>query len=706
MMLDDPEYDELEELVDEENDEENNENKGSYVYKPSGGPNSETERPSKRRKVSKPKSSGDDEPLPLAHLLLDGEESIDSVKLRYATYQHFWSKQEKEIQKILHNADEKIRQEITDFIVTVSPESCDGRVPTGLITVGPNVSSLVRLLQRLNQHLNIEKPGNHVVVLESGDAPNLKTALKNIIRIAITATEGNDGYQASLKDTKGPRMLPYDLELLHRFVKRNKLQNVIIAFRDSEAFDPAILADLVSLLHSWLDRVPFMLLFGIATSADLFEKRLSRSTVGQLQGRRFEVQDSEDSIDLIFQMTQKGPHRPTLWLGHTLSNALLEKSKDYFQSPESFGRGVKYAYMSHFFANPLTILLSDSPLPKEPQPEFCEAIRNLPSFRRYCERLLDDNAPKKVHRLLNDDGYLVQESKKNVQVGQDRMNNLFRSVDVILTVISAVKLPKSVSRQDLSLRALSGELVDSNIFQDILTAIKKMDSDVFQDVFDTLPIELADSEELVSLREELQELLKNKEGTEPLRSEYDDKRSTVQTAVIGRRVKLNKGKKELSKEDVEYTNIINHLHDISKAYFTDSFVNPRELFMNEVFLYDLKNPVKDVFNPKPRYAIERALSSPFDYLVSNSGEASGPSSLQPTTAILYQLYLDSGALVNVYDLWRAFNTMMGGEDEEDSDERMVLVHFSRALSELKAMGMVKFSRKKVDHITKSAWKGL
>lgn len=37
-------------------------------------------------------------------------------------------------------------------------------------------------------------------MLESGDAPNLKTTLKNIIRFAITNTEGNDGYQSSLTD--------------------------------------------------------------------------------------------------------------------------------------------------------------------------------------------------------------------------------------------------------------------------------------------------------------------------------------------------------------------------------------------------------------------------------------------------------------------------------------------------------------------------
>lgn len=42
----------------------------------------------------------------------------------------------------------------------------------------------------------------------------------------------------------------------------------------------------------------------------------------------------------------------------------------------------QYAYMSHFFANPLTILLAEDDCLDSFQVELCEAIRNIPSFRR------------------------------------------------------------------------------------------------------------------------------------------------------------------------------------------------------------------------------------------------------------------------------------------------------------------------------------
>lgn len=40
------------------------------------------------------------------------------------------------------------------------------------------------------------------------------------------------------------------------------------------------------------------------------------------------------------------------------------------------------------------------------------------------------------------------------------------------------------------------------------------------------------------------------------------------------------------------------------------------------------------------------------------------SATQPETAIVYQLYLESGALINVSDLWNAFFAIVGEGSEE------------------------------------------
>jgi len=72
-----------------------------------------------------------------------------------------------------------------------------------------------------------------------------------------------------------------------------------------------------------------------------------------------------------------------------------------------------------------------------------------------------------------------------------------------------------------------------------------------------------------------------------------------------------------------------------------------------------------VFASNIRPATERALSSPYDYLASELCENMAT---QPATSIVYQLYLNAGSLINIYDLWSAFCSIVGAEDLEDGTE--------------------------------------
>ena len=79
---------------------------------------------------------------------------------------------------------------------------------------------------------------------------------------------------------------------------------------------------------SWKGRIPFVLLFGIATSVELFQEKLSTDTIRCLDGSAFDVQQvgAEDVIK-AFQSKQ-----PNLWVGPGLSRTILQRQKDYIQS--------------------------------------------------------------------------------------------------------------------------------------------------------------------------------------------------------------------------------------------------------------------------------------------------------------------------------------------------------------------------------------
>ncbi|CAI7574808.1 unnamed protein product [Penicillium crustosum] len=678
-------------------------NLGAYIYQPPKHGKSVGERPSKRRKVSS--TTDKDEQPDRQHFvpLLNGDENAESVQLRYDAYQELWSKQEHKIQNILEDVDAGVLTDVLSFVRDTSPQTCDGCIPTALVTVGSNVSSLSRLLSRLNGQLISTEEGS-VVVLESGDAPNLKTTLKNIIRATVTNTDGNDGYQKFLTDRAGPRLLGYDLDLLHDYVQRKGTKKLVLALRDSEAFDPGLLTDLLSLFKSWLDRIPFTVLLGISTSVELFEGRLPRSCVALLRGKHFEVQEAGNCVDRIYEALQTDPNT-NLWLGRNVTSTLFENTSDYFQSPEAFSRMVKYAYMSHFFANPLAVLVANPGSMVLAQNKLCEAVRNLPSFRMFCEDLVEEGSIKQVRDMLEDDEYLIQETPKYLDANQQRMQNMFQAVRVVHTCLQYTQSAKKTNVSDLSIRALSGELSESTIVEEMVATAKTLDSDKLDELLVRLR-KIITSPEADAIQEDLT-LLETCLDSGPLRSGYNINSTVTKTTVVQQRIRLSKGQADLSEQAVEYTNIVDRLVALLQVHLTETLINPQDLFLHEAFLFDLRNPLKETFAPRPRFAIERALATPFDYLLSSSDlTMTKVSAKQPATAILYQLYLDSGALVNVHDLWQAFYGVFETEEAGGCDDRVVMSLFYGALSELKAFGVIKNSRKKTDHLAKSAWMGL
>ncbi|KAL2869955.1 putative origin recognition complex subunit 3 [Aspergillus lucknowensis] len=676
---------------------------GVYIYRPADAGKAPGERPPKRRKVAQEPNGSDSNPCPFVPLLDEGETEL-SVQLRYQTYEKLWSVQEAKIREILDDVDAEVLENVSSFVSTTSPETFRGCIPAALLTVGSNVSSLARLLSRLNDQLSSTGEGG-VIVLESGDAPNLKTTLKNIIRTAIINTEGNDGYQSFFTSREGPRLLGYDLDVLGEYVAQKSIKHLVLAFRDSEAFDPGILTDLFFLLSSWLDRIPLTLLFGISTSVELFEGRLPRSSVALLKGRFFELHKASNCVDHIYERIQAESGK--FWLGRNLTNVLFEKSSDYFQTPESFCRTVKYAYMSHFFSNPLSVLLAEDIPDELVQVRLCEAIRNVPSFREYCETLLEEGHTRRVRGLLEDGGYLLKQTVQLIESGQQSMHHMFQAVKFIFLLLKDLSIPKKASMSELSIRALSGELRHSPLVEDVLAVFKRLDSSKFEGLVSLIPESAANLPEFWDIRKDLNALLQTHKGPQPLRSAYDNQNSVIGTTIVQQRVKLNKGKANLPEDCLKYTKIVDRAHALLESYFETTLLRPQELPFHEAFLLDMRNPIGGVFAPRPRFAIERALSNPSDYLMYTLHHTEGTlSAMQPPTSILYQLYLESGALVNLHDLWQAFHAVFEREQGDSCDERMTMALFYRAISELRALGMLKHSRKKMDHAAKSAWMGL
>jgi len=84
-----------------------------------------------------------------------------------------------------------------------------------------------------------------------------------------------------------------------------------------------------------MDRIPFTLLFGIATSVELFQERLPRAASRCLYGFRFDVEQTSSILERIFQSAVVNT-KASLRLGSEVVASLMERQYDHVQSVQSF----------------------------------------------------------------------------------------------------------------------------------------------------------------------------------------------------------------------------------------------------------------------------------------------------------------------------------------------------------------------------------
>ena len=292
------------------------------------------------------------------------------------------------------------------------------------------------------------------------------------------------------------------------------------------------------------------------------------------------------------------------------------------------------------------------------------AVALYTDFARHIESLVELKQSSLVRRLLNDNDFLQKHAYELVKRGQDCLHRLVTTMEIISLLQEYIPNKSRVPWSKLYLKGMAGDLRNSPIIQAIISSVRKLASNVMYELLGKVQLS---EYELPRIQADLDNLIHQSSATHQiLRSEYDIHHETLRTTVVAQKVQLSKHKSTLSKQDTAYTKIVDRIHAALTQYFDMCLTQPKKLPLHEIFLYDLKMPVRDVFGPQSREVVERALSVPHDYMDCDccNGIESGLSPTQPATAILYQLYLESGAIINISDLWSAFSTILGQEDDE------------------------------------------
>lgn len=342
---------------------------------------------------------------------------------------------------------------------------------------------------------------------------------------------------------------------------------------------------------SWNNRIPFTLLFGIATSLDLFQERLPRAATRSLHGAQFDVEQTSSLVERIFKKVLTGGHAP-LRLSTSLVTSMMERQQEHAQSVQSFTAALKvsrlplshlavllrtqYAYMCHFFANALSIL---TPVPGAPQaldilqPEHYEAVRMISSFKTLVKGLLEINDYTRFDGLLADNDVLRDEILMSLA------NRPILSLLRVMLLVATLS-PEPASSIDLYVKTFDGSLSESEFVSRILDSSKRMMPEelvaFLQTIRDTVhngspeldldgwAAEEADFlQEITSLQSQASNLAEQALSTgNPVRSSYAIRSQGVRTTVIAQRVQLSYEESTLSQQDKQYTILVDQVNEL------------------------------------------------------------------------------------------------------------------------------------------------
>ena len=87
-------------------------------------------------------------------------------------------------------------------------------------------------------------------------------------------------------------------------------------------------------LSRWQDRIPLVFFFGVATSIENFQAKLSKKATRCIQGARFDVVKAESALERATETLYSG--KPHLWMGAGICSTTLRRQREHIQSLDAF----------------------------------------------------------------------------------------------------------------------------------------------------------------------------------------------------------------------------------------------------------------------------------------------------------------------------------------------------------------------------------
>uniref|UniRef100_A0A8C1FAP7 Origin recognition complex subunit 3 n=1 Tax=Cyprinus carpio carpio TaxID=630221 RepID=A0A8C1FAP7_CYPCA len=446
---------------------------------------------------------------------------------------------------------------------------------------------------------------------------------------------------------------------------------VVVIFKDFEAFNSQVLQDFILICSRYTQELPFIFIFGIATSPSAIQHRLPHSVSSLLCIEVFHSLSCTQHLASVFDKLILNSQFP-----FKLSSRVIQVLVGIFLyhdfSVQNFVKGLQFSMLEHFKSQPLSMLccqkqealLSAKTLSKK----NVERIRHLPSFMRYVET----QEPQEQVQLLTNDEHVKEVCQQLLKNLHKYHKNYYPILQCLHSLTSSLpKFPLGKHIRELHVSCIEKNLWETEEYDSALQLLRILAKD-----------------ELVAALRKCAEILKSTKILQNVLQQLED--------FIGRLEALE-GKSEtvllasLTKSFMQYK--------ISGSLFRE-YLTPAELQpLNEVCYYNSSGVLRQRLNVTPRTSIQAALSHPFYYLQNESlkTDAGTISSAAPDLCIVYKLHLECGLSFSniVYKPIFLICIVLNIDS----------ARFIQAVSEMEFLGFIKSTKQKTDHVARLTWGG-
>ncbi|MBN3294448.1 ORC3 protein, partial [Polypterus senegalus] len=712
--------------------------KGCFVFKPA----------SKKQRIL---SAGD--------YFHDEDEESASSKLRFETLQSLWQQIKLETDSIQEELNKNILDSLAEFARTSTTffrsktdewtfRMRSSEIPTAALVLGVNVTDHNMTFQNLCELLH-QSVTPYVVGLDAKDCPSLKHTLQKLLlhlmgyHLSVEEDEEETQPKANISGIPKKRIqcsiatlcewyqtVTKDSNVLSPSKKRKSTlgkfgQNppIVVIFKDLESFTSKVLQDFIIICSQYIHQLPFIFIFGIATSPATVHRMLPHSVSSLLCIELFQSLSCTKHLTTVMDKLILTTSFPFKLNGKALQ-VLLSIFLFHDFSVRNFIKGLQLSLMEHFYNQPLSVLCCDkhkaSKRAQMLSSEECENVRQLPSFMRYVE----NQEPDEQVKLLTDDHHLkevVQQLLKQLHLYHKNYYPVLRCLHVLTSSLPKYPLGKQI--RELHSMCLERNVWETEEYKSAFQLLRLMAKDELLTAF-TKCIEIltyAKGKVINEVQEKLETFVKLFQELDNISLDYkeDDGEDTspqkgfqqktdlfhLQKTLL--EMKELKKNKKLNKFEMLRLEAIDFIDHIVKKHL----LPPEYLALHEVVYYSCSGTLRKHLNAAPRTAIQTALNNPYKYLPNESLQSDGGaiSSTAPDICIAYKLHLECGRLINLYDWLEAFATVVSATEGNDTESPVIddvkHARFIRAVSELEFVGFVKPTKKKTDHVARLTWGG-